>query len=187
MGWRPRVHFDKTRKYFYCRLRRKKHYLGKDFKKAHEQFAKLLGDAYPLPEPVTVAEAIEGWLRENPGDWRKTILKAWYDFAGTDGLDGLPPDALEQYARHLQSKKQSARTIKHKINHAARVCRWAVEHGHMQREPKRPKVPKPMQEPRDVPMPKLAEVFADLPKQAERILAFILMTGARPNEARSLK
>ena len=187
MGWRPKVHYDKKRRYFYCRVRRKKHYLGKDFKKAHEKFARLLGEGHPLPEPVTVAEAIEGWLRDYPGDWRKLILKSWYDFAGADGLEDLPADALEKYARHLHDKKQAARTIKHKINHAARVCRWAVDHGYMPREPRKPKLAKPMQEPRDVPKPKLAEVFADLPKQAERILAFILVTGARPNEARSLK
>lgn len=168
-------------------MRRKKHYLGKDFKKAHEEFARLLGAGYPLPEPVTVAEAIEGWLRENPGDWRKTILKAWYHFAGTDALDGLSSDSLEKYAKHLQQKKQAARTIRHKVNLAARVCRWAAEHGHLPREPRKPKLPKPMQEPRDVPKEKLADVFSDLPKHAEQILRFIVVTGARPNEARMLQ
>jgi len=177
MGWRPKVHYDKKRRYFYCRVRRKKHYLGKDFKKAHEKFASLLGEGYPLPEPATVAEAIEGWLRENPGDWRKVMLKSWYDRAGTDALDNLSQDALESYAKYLQRKNQSARTIRHKVNLAARVCRWAAEHSYLPREPRKPKLAKPMQEPRDVPKTRLHDVVV----QREMEFGVACVSGKRPS------
>ena len=49
--------------------------------------------------------------------------------------------------------------------------------------PAKPKLPKPMRRPRDVPHDKLVKAFEQLPERAGRVLRFILETGCRPSEA----
>lgn len=188
MGWRPQPRYDKSRNSWYCRYRNKKHYLGTEYIEACERFARVVGQEAVGEAPQTVAEAISSWLLlHDQKRWDWWILKTWAEYAGREPLHRIIPDHLQAYLSHLKGQAQSSATIRHKVRKAAEVCRWCVKHGYMHAVPEMPKLPKPMQRPRDVPHQKLREVFATLPRKTEPILRFILEVGCRPSEACQLE
>lgn len=187
MGWRPQPRFDKSRKSWYCRYRKKKHYLGVDYVEACRRFAEIVGRDDLGEAPETVAEAVLAWLSLHGKDWERFILKTWAESYGAAPLHRLGRDHLVEYRNLLQDKGQAVATVRHKVRMASRVCGWCVKSGYMDEAPEMPRLAKPVEKPRDVDAKTLSKAFADLPETARPILTFILETGCRPGEACKLK
>ncbi len=189
----PRVQCNRRagRKPWYTlRINRRLHYLGTDVKSAYRKAADLIAGAQVsgIGPPHTVAGLVLCWLheQERPGDAKR--LKVWAEFEGAVHLAEFGDDGLERYLRHLKRKKFAAWTIRKYVQHAVRVCRWAIKKGWLPPSLDIPvRLPKPVQRPRDVSEDVLTKVFEMLPPRPKAIVSFILATGCRPGEAYRLK
>jgi integrase len=161
-------------------VRGKRHHLGTDAQAAHREAARLL-QGIDTPRPETAHGLIVAWLQEHPAD--RPWLQPWWDFVEDVLLEEFPVDSLERFARHLKRRGLAPATIRKYVRYATRVCHWAVEQGYLTQIPKRPKLAKPLEYPRDVDPRILQAAFDDLPTGAWRILSFMIATGCRPSEA----
>lgn len=196
MGWRPQPRFDSTRNRWHVNLKGRRYILGAAYPNAVKRFAEILaevgmsGAVAPSKVPLTVAELVEDWLRWHPGDWRRWMVRPFFDFAGYARLHDLGDDTLDRYLRSLTRAKYAPQTIKHMVNHAARVLTHGVESEWLARAPKMPRLPTVPREPKDIDSATLGDIGAALENpcraRAARLIRFILETGCRPGEARGL-
>ena len=184
--------------YYRLRVGGKEYNLGTDRLEAHRRASLLLKDAEaPDSVPTTVAGLIVRWLELNPNKFVEDMLKPWAKFAGMELLEDLSRNHLENYTRHLLTRKAeqgkgrrrrlSAWSIQKFVRYARKMLLWAVEQEWAVYCPPLPHLPTPVKQPRDVPPQLLERAFSSLGCHAGRILRFILATGARPGEACSLR
>lgn len=203
MGWTSKIH-EVSRPgratYYRCRIGRPIH-LGTDRKRAERLHRALLAKhTNGAGTPLTVAELVDRWELERPDDWRMLDLRHWERFAGRKLLDEVSTDHLAAFSRWMarqryQSKLKGAddtkhtystRTIRGVVQAAGQVLAWAVEKDWIKKVPSKPRLSKPVRNPRDVPPDVLKVEMSDLPERAERIISFIYATGCRGKEARLL-
>lgn len=182
-----RITVPGRRPYFRCSIGGRRHHLGTNRQRAYRRFAELVGDiAAPTAAPETVNGAVAAWLREHPGHWSEPRLKLWITASGALPLRELKPDSLEKLARHLRSGGYGAFSVREAVRCAHAVCRWCVERRWSSELPRMPILPRRPRQPRDVQPAELTRAFEKLRGRSEPILRFILLTGCRPKEARTL-
>lgn len=182
----------------------REHYLGSNKSQAQIRAGALIAQHMAQPgavhRPRNVAELVEAWQVERPG--RAWVLipfaKFTYDTRVAEPLNDLPIDTLERYVvwlqtkaqhRHVRKGRQSKKrgllpwSVRQYANAARALLRWAHDREWVDRVPRSPKLPKPVERARDIPPAKLRAIFDALPDRAGRIFRFILATGCRPGEA----
>lgn len=168
-----------------------KHYLcagkmnrGMAYRLAGEIIGRPVGDA----EPETVIQAADAWLNANGGDWEEDILAPLMKWARGHRLDSVRPDYLGDYLKHLTKAKYAPSTVRRQVRYARTVLKWASARQYMTVPvPELPRLPKIPKVRRDIPLPILEKIWAELPKRCRDILGWMRWTGSRPGEACLLK
>mgnify|MGYP002278591989 CR=1 FL=1 len=135
---------------------------------------------------------VGAWLLEHPSKSNTWLLKSFIAHVGSTPTRMLDNETIESYAAKLRRTKLAPRTMRGKMNTVMNVLSWAEAKGWIDKIPRRPKLPRPVNNPRDVPLTDLAVVFEELKASKKRlrsdaVLRFILATGARPKEARLIE
>lgn len=212
MGWKPAPRWDRTNRVWRVCVRGKRYSLGHgDETDAHVAWAKLrreLGLADEVLESnaaPTVAEAIEAWLKVNPGKWHLEMLTPWHRFAGAELVATLDAEHLDRYLKELikngytrrrkkgvqkdgtpiyvdEKRKYAAQTLRHMVSHAHRVLVWcqAKPRRWIDDVPQRPAMPKSKKGHRGYKDAQLRAMAPQLNAAQDRIVRFILETGCRP-------
>ncbi len=163
-----------------------RHYLGPDPKAAHEEAARLLR-GIPRDRPESVTDLIDAWDAEHPHPRNGEFTNRWFKFVGTDNISDIGPESLKRFVRHLQQRNLMPWTIRKYFGYAWRICRWAVERKWLAEMPTRPKLPRPMECPRDIDLDVLRAALDTLQPQAQAIVEFMFEMGFRPGEATGLR
>ncbi len=169
--------------YYSFRTGLKLHHLGTDYGVALKRASELVRDAPPTGRPKSISGLIVAWESEHPHPRNTEFTKPWGLFVGDAAIRDLGPESLKRYARHLLGRSLVPATVRKYVRYATMVCRWAVEEGHLAQIPKRPKLAKGAEHPRDIDTGTLRAAFEDLPDRARALLAFVAGTGCRPSEA----
>jgi len=211
MGWIPSLHFDKSRRRFYCRMHGELFRLGSDHAEAQLRFGVLFkqhyGDRPRVATPRTVPQLVAAWLIEHPGSWHRDSVKLFTTFSLGLRFEDLKPDVLCRYAKWLEKRgydrwkgrgrrKQKThndyapQTITHYVDHARRVLEWGVKLELIRIKFERPKLAAAEIDPKDLTMKRVdltaASLGGERQKWARDIFEFIIETGCRPGEARRL-
>jgi len=177
-------------------LRGRQYVLGRDQAEAYERFALLYRDVYGLQAgtgpPATVTELAAAWLQAHGcTTWNKYATRDLSRAGVGVRLAAIPPGLLEDFAAELRRRGNGPQTVRHKLSYAWRVLRWGVDREWVGRLPRRPAVPKPPRNPKDIPRHRLPGMLADMTTDRRYrtgiIVRFILATGCRPGEARALR
>lgn len=189
-------HYDAKKKEWYLRWRKKRYYLcyGADNAgKAHAKAGEIMSSDPGAKHPVdTIVDATLAWLEQtHPGsEWHKWILGPFIEWSSGTALADVHGEILDDYLRWLQRRqpKPAPTTVRRHIGFARSVLRWAHTRGHMQKPvPDRPKTPASKEVDRDLKPDERRRILEATPKQARQALTFMLLTGARPEEACLLK
>ena len=174
----PRYH--KTRDYWYCShpTTGKQVYLGKDRNTAWRRFAAL--DDQPSDRPTFVADAVEAWKATHGGSWEAEELREWQGWATTVALHEIDKDHLRRFAKHMEKRKLSPQTMRHRMRLAKAVLRWCHENEWIDRMPATPKLPVPVKRPKHYEADVIKAVWETL-GHAKGILTFLVETAARPS------
>lgn len=211
MGWIPSLHFDKSRRRFYCRMHGELFRLGSDHAEAQLRFGVLFkqhyGDRPRAATPRTVPQLVAAWLVEHPGDWHRDSVKLFSTFSLGQRLEDLKADVLCRYAKWLEKRgydrwkgrgkrkqkvhhEYAPQTIAHYVEHARRVLEWGTTLGLIRITIDRPKLAAAEIDPKDLTMKRVELTASSLggkrQKWARDIFEFIIETGCRPGEARRL-
>lgn len=195
----PKMHFIAKRGYYVCRVNKKQHYLGKDRKVAAKKFRRLMAGVGAKGTPETISQLVHKWVAENPDrEWEASRMRHWAVYDGETFLDEIGSDSIEKYVAWLKRRRHrplgskvakkaySPGTIKHNVNYAMVLLKWASENGWIDELPRKPKLSPSMNKPKDVSPVLVHNAIETLPKQAADIIGFIQATGCRPGEARDL-
>lgn len=191
MGWTPTIHRivrPGRRPYFRAKLGGRQIYLGTDYKQAARRFAELLtssGTASPPAASVTVA--ISRFTTAQADPWLEYALKPAIRFARATLLVDVDAQWLEKYAAWLAERGYASKTAIHYVGAIRSCLAWCKARGWIEAVPPRPKMPRPMRCPRDIPHEELGDMLRRVPKANRPILEFISATGCRPSEARLLR
>ena len=189
MGHTPQPRFERKRKRWYFTLRGKK-YARVRREDIFALYLELIGSE-ATDKPVRIAELVKKWLTVHPGEWFVYLLTDWAEFEGATGLADLRRNSLAKYRDHLRAKGNSPKTILHKVSHAVRVLRWALESEHIEHLPTIPRLDRVRRRAKDIPLQTLKTILEDLDtartQRVYRILRFMLATGCRPKEARTAR
>lgn len=184
--------YDPKRKQWSLRWKGKHRYLcygANNAAKAHARAAKIMssdpGDKHPVD---TVVDATLTWLEQmHPGsEWHRWILKPFIEWSSGTDLADVHSEILADYLKWLMERKPAPAptTMRRNIGFARSVLRWAHTRGHMLKPvPDRPKAPAAKEVDRDLNPDERRRILEATPKQARQVLTFMLLTGARPQEA----
>lgn len=185
------------------------HTLAECWAKAHR--AEQAASADPAGPPVTVAEAIQRFLRIYTSEHAQSRLEAFNQFCGGELLAELPPagELLAGYLDQLRAtkyrrtgkkgKKTAPRsltswTIRHNVTYAKALLSHCHAKGWIRSAPPRtlPGVPTPVDNPRGLEPGAVARIFAHMDghptqRRALAVLRFCLATSCRPSEACGLR
>jgi len=183
----PKLHFDKKRHYFYCRIGGY-HYLGKNAREARRKFADLLRSSPYVANPVSVAGLILAWqAKEGATSWQKHLCQIWAGQQGATMLHEVGPGSLRTLVDGMVSEGYAPWTIRHIHALATRVFAWGVKQGLLSVAPDPAKrLPRSPERFRDIPPDELSAVLANCGPNTLPLVSFILATGCRPGEARTL-
>lgn len=188
MPRRPKPHLNKG--YWRCRIDGVEHHLGKDKAAAHREFHRIMaekGEPVIVPAPVVMSEIVDRWQEFNPSRDYADRLKSFTAHTGATTLARITRDILVVYHRYLKERSLAPKTMRDRVQTAARVLAWARDRGWIDVTPDRPRLAKPVRKARDIPLESITGALESLPTRSGRILRFILETGCRPIEARLLK
>ena len=180
--------------FYAIKIRGHKWHLGVDPVVAHERAAKLLAGQLP-GEAVYVAQLLVAWRGAHPECRHVEYGVAWDRFAGDDRVTTLTTDHLVRYADWLGAvcipgtdRHYAPETIGKYYRFALRCLEWAVAQGTLAELPDKPqRIPTRVKKPRDLDPGNLEAAFKSLPPRIKRLVAFMLATGCRPGEARTLQ
>jgi integrase len=174
------------RPYFRCQIGGKQCYLGTDYKTAAKKFSALVaGLPHGHTRPASLVAAIQRFTTARPDRWHEWALKPVAEFSPDVLLADVDVEWLRRYAASL-AERYKPKTAIHYVN-AVRAClAWCKVKGWIASVPDRPKMRRPVRNPRDIPFSALAAMLERVPPANRPILQFIVATGCRPGEARSL-
>lgn len=204
MGRPSKLH--KVRGQWRCRIDGKP-YTWKTESEARQGFYTLMAqraaDKASPDKPHTVAGAVDKWITIHAGRYQ-TWLPPFIEYAGRLPLRDPGRDVLVAYHRRLQTTEAKRRiwdstsrtwsiqgtgrtlgpgTIRHYMQAATGVLRWAFEQGWMDYMPRGAKLDASPKRPRDIEPERLTDTLSRLPATTGRILRFIASCGCRPSEA----
>jgi len=177
--------FHKGRRFYYCRLGGY-HYLGKDYAKASARLAELERSHHPNQPPLTVAGLITAWLgaREH-SPWHEDMANTWAKYDGATLLTNLGKQQLQDLSDAMTGHS-AAWTIRHVVGVAKQIWQWAYDQNWIQLLPGKVTLPRAEFSPRDLPKVTVRYVLDHMPELSGRAVRFILATGCRPGEVRSM-
>lgn len=211
MPRKPGLRYDKTNNRWRTRINGKTYWFDVDYGPSVEKFAKVyreqVGALPAIEKPLSVAGLVLSWLGENgyctdPKEKNWSSRERWgYDIAvkfadryGESPIRSLKSDCLIEYRDWLLKAQYSNQTVRHHTTFAMRILIWAQKHRFIDPsiEFERPRVGKSRYVPKDL---SIADVKAFLDRldsdkrkrHAARIARFMLETGARSIEARTLR
>lgn len=190
MGHASQVRFDVTKQAYYCRHKRRKHYLGKDLVEAHRRFTKIVGHHSPAGTPDTIAEAVEAFLLEHPVALNRECANRWAKYFRTKELSEADDAHLAAYLKWQQRRGLALNTISHDMKFILRVLRWSNERGWLEKVPRKPPMAKPPVGFRDYTPQQVRDLTAALAVNKARstpLILFVMATGCRPSEAANLE
>lgn len=193
MGWTPRPRWERARKRWYFSAGGKR-YTSVSVAGIAAKYAAVVGTEPPTDDakvPQFVSDAIRAWLVGRDTEFHRYCLQHFNSFAGGNVLADLESRLMERFAAHLVSTGYAPKTVHHLHSHAWRVLAWCHTHGWVARMPARPKLPAWHWAPKALTTDELADLLANLEaprrNRLRRIASFLLATGARPTEARTLR
>ncbi len=170
----------------------KRHRFGKDYVRACHLFklAKIeAGKEGPVDNkpPSSVGGVITRWAEQYGTEFSGYALVHLGDAFGLMLLVDVPPDILGRFARSLEKKNLSPKTVRSYCNVADQCLRWAKDQGWIAVDLKRPKLKTPSKRPRDFDPKKLSKILPKLNPHVRPLAMFIATTGCRPGEACPLR
>jgi len=179
-------------------------YSSKSEGAAWAKLRKLRGDDVPKsaggPPPTTISGAVQRWRESHGPGWNSNMLRSLRLWAGDLDLDRVDLDFLNRFVRHLESLRQkksggpySRETIYKHVAAATSLMQWAFRRKWIAAVPDRPKLRRGEAKPEPLSEEQIANVLFSLHRKdgtmmrAGRIIKFMLLTGARPQEARLLR
>ncbi len=147
------------------------------------------------PEPKTVTETCELWLRiKHPeSEWHRQILKPFADWTVRRSLREVHAEFLTdfkihlgrlRYKRHGKLYPYQPSMIRRQLRFARSVLQWAHARKYTNdAPPSLPPLPTIKRIDRSIKPDKLAGIMAKLPYRAKQVLMFQALVGCRPGEA----
>lgn len=170
----------------------KDYYFSKIKAEATRQYHALMAELKPehsalAGRPATLNGLIIQWLRIHDSKDNEYRAAPLAEHLGTTRLNRIDVSFLTRYLNKLKKENFAARSIRDRMGVARRILTWGHRNGWIRQVPDQPKLPRAMRLERDIPADTLAEKLDSLPEPARSLAWFILLTGARPAEARLLE
>jgi integrase/recombinase XerC len=194
MPRKPKPWYKASHKAWYVKIEGKPRRLGATEKEANREFHKLMAsrpDDGPSPGMITVIELLDYWLSDRAKSVRPITLdfyaRVCQRFADWVGKGRKAVDLrVKDVSAYLDSKEWSRGTRAASIKVIKSAFAWGEASGWIEKNPLRglraPSIPS-----RAGVDPLEVDRFLDeLPPGAREIVAFMLATGCRPGEARTL-